>query len=80
MDAAAAAANRIVYFDFDSFVVKDDYRAVVETKAPLFCPISVSNGSWYTEVSRMLLPLSNDGESVAFILGADYSRTAKVIL
>lgn len=33
MDAAAAAANRIVYFDFDSFVVKDDYRAVVETNA-----------------------------------------------
>ncbi|HSI60532.1 MAG TPA: peptidoglycan-associated lipoprotein Pal [Ideonella sp.] len=32
-DAAAAAANRIVYFDFDSFVVKDDYRAVVETNA-----------------------------------------------
>lgn len=61
-------------------VVLQHYRAVVETKAPLFCPISVSNGSWYTEVSRMLLPLSNDGESVAFILGADYSRTAKVIL
>lgn len=30
---ANAAAGRIVYFDFDSFVVKDDYRAVVETNA-----------------------------------------------
>jgi peptidoglycan-associated lipoprotein len=30
-DAALAGAGRIVYFDFDSFVVKDDYRAVVES-------------------------------------------------
>jgi peptidoglycan-associated lipoprotein len=31
--AAAATAGRIVYFDFDSFIVKDDYRAVVESNA-----------------------------------------------
>ncbi len=34
-DAANALANarRIVYFDFDSFVVKDEYRSTVETHA-----------------------------------------------
>jgi peptidoglycan-associated lipoprotein len=32
-NAALANAPRIVYFDFDSFVVKDDYRGVVETQA-----------------------------------------------
>jgi peptidoglycan-associated lipoprotein len=33
--AGAAASNlpRIVYFDFDSYVVKDDYRPVVEANA-----------------------------------------------
>ena len=31
--AAAAGAMRIVYFDFDSFAVKDEYRPVVETQA-----------------------------------------------
>jgi hypothetical protein len=61
-------------------VVLQHYAEVVKTKRPLFCPISVSNGSWYTEVSRLLLPLSNDGETVSFILGADYSRMAKVAL
>ncbi len=30
---AAAGAGRIVYFDFDSFVVKDEYRSVVEAHA-----------------------------------------------
>ena len=30
---ALANAQRIVYFDFDSFVVKDDYRATVEAHA-----------------------------------------------
>jgi len=30
---AGAGAGRIVYFDFDSFVVKDDYRSVVEGNA-----------------------------------------------
>jgi peptidoglycan-associated lipoprotein len=32
-DAAAAGAGRIVYFDFDSYVIKSDYQAVVETHA-----------------------------------------------
>ena len=30
---AAAGAGRVVYFDFDSFVVKDEYRSVVESHA-----------------------------------------------
>ena len=30
---ANAAAGRVVYFDFDSFVVKDEFRPVVETNA-----------------------------------------------
>jgi peptidoglycan-associated lipoprotein len=32
-DAAAAGAGRIVYFDFDSYVIKDDYKALVEAHA-----------------------------------------------
>jgi peptidoglycan-associated lipoprotein len=31
--AAADAAQRIVYFDFDSYVVKDEYRPIIETNA-----------------------------------------------
>ncbi|OYV02062.1 MAG: peptidoglycan-associated lipoprotein [Burkholderiales bacterium PBB5] len=31
--AAATALGRVVYFDFDSYVVKDDYRALVEGHA-----------------------------------------------
>jgi len=31
--AAAAAAARIVYFDFDSFVIKDEYRGLIEAHA-----------------------------------------------
>ena len=61
-------------------VVIQHYREVLKSKQPLFAPISVSNGNWYTEVSRILLPLSNDGETVNFILGADYSRIAPVVL
>ena len=61
-------------------VVLQHYREVVRTRQPLFAPISVSNGNWYTEVSRLLLPLSNEGETVSFILGADYSRTSQVKL
>ncbi len=30
---AAAAAARIVYFDYDSFVVKDEFRPVIEAQA-----------------------------------------------
>ena len=32
-NGGAANAPRVVYFDFDSFVVKDEYRPVVETQA-----------------------------------------------
>ena len=32
-DAAIAAAGRIVYFDFDSFEVKDEFRTLVEAHA-----------------------------------------------
>lgn len=54
-------------------VVIQHYQEVVSTGEPLFAPISVSNGSWYTEVSRLLLPLSGD-DNVNFIMGADYKR------
>lgn len=30
---AATAGSRVVYFDFDSFVVKDEFRPLVETQA-----------------------------------------------
>ena len=32
-DNAAATAGRTVYFDYDSFVVKDEYRSVLEAQA-----------------------------------------------
>jgi PAS domain S-box-containing protein len=51
------------------------YQTVVETRQPLFAPISISNGRWYSEVSRLIMPLSSDDQTVAFIMGADYSRT-----
>lgn len=31
--AAPAAAARIVYFDFDSFVIKDEYRGLIDSNA-----------------------------------------------
>jgi PAS domain S-box-containing protein len=54
-------------------VVTEHYRAVIRTGEPQFAPISVSNGRWYNEVSRLLLPLSGNGE-VNFVMGADYKR------
>jgi peptidoglycan-associated lipoprotein len=30
---AAAARQRVVYFDYDSFVIKDDYKAMIEAHA-----------------------------------------------
>jgi len=50
------------------------YESVVRTRQPLFAPISISNGRWYSEVSRLLMPFSSDGDAVSFIVGADYSR------
>jgi PAS domain S-box-containing protein len=56
-------------------VIVAHYREVARTKRPLFAPISVSNGRWYTEVSRLLLPLAHSGNGeVAFIMAADYKR------
>ena len=52
------------------------YEAVARTRQPLFAPISISNGRWYSEVSRLLMPFSSDDCAVAFIVGADYSRTS----
>jgi PAS domain S-box-containing protein len=54
-------------------VIIQHYREVVKTQQPLYAPISVSNGRWYTEISRLLLPLSGNG-TVNFIMGADYKR------
>jgi len=54
-------------------VVIEHYRDAIRTGEPLFAPISVSNGRWYTEVSRLLLPLSGDGQ-VNLVMAADYRR------
>jgi PAS domain S-box-containing protein len=51
------------------------YHKVVGTREPLFAPISIANGHWYTEVSRLLLPLATEHDAVAFVMGADYVRT-----
>jgi hypothetical protein len=57
-------------------VVIMHYREVVRMRKPLFAPISIANGRWYNEVSRLLLPLTDDGdgEGVAFVMAADYPR------
>jgi PAS domain S-box-containing protein len=57
-------------------VVLMHYREVVRTRQVLFAPISIANGRWYNEVSRMLLPLSDGGDSVGFIMAADYPRVS----
>jgi PAS domain S-box-containing protein len=56
-------------------VVVLQYQEVVRTRQPLFAPVSIANGRWYNEVSRLLLPLADgDDDKVAFIMGADYRR------
>ena len=57
-------------------VITLHYDDVMLTLEPLFAPISIANGRWYTEVSRLLLPLAAEGDSdtVAFIMGIDYMR------
>jgi hypothetical protein len=50
------------------------YREVVRTRQPLFAPISIADGRWYNEVSRLLLPLGDGGDAVAFVMAADYPR------
>ena len=59
-------------------VVIMHYREVVRTRHPLFAPISIANGRWYNEVSRLLLPLANDGDAVAYVMAADYPRHPNV--
>jgi PAS domain S-box-containing protein len=54
-------------------MVIQHYAEVVKTRQPLYAPISLSNGRWYTEVSRLLLPLSSNG-NVNFVMGAEYQR------
>ena len=53
------------------------YQEVVRTQRPLFAPISITTGRWYSEVSHLALPLAAEGEDnkVACIMGADYART-----
>jgi PAS domain S-box-containing protein len=57
-------------------VVIMHYREVVRTRQPLFAPISIANGRWYNEVSRLLLPLGDGdgGDAVALVMAADYPR------
>jgi len=60
--------------------VKQHYKEVVRTHQPVFAPISISNGRWYNEVSRLLLPLAGDidvdgdGDAAAFVMAVDYPR------
>jgi hypothetical protein len=49
-------------------------REVVRTRQPLFVPVSIANGRWYNEVSRLVLPLADVGDAVAFVRAADYPR------
>jgi len=53
------------------------YQEVVSTLQPLFAPISVANGRWYTEVSRLLLPLAaeSDVDTAVSVMGVDYKRS-----
>jgi PAS domain S-box-containing protein len=55
-------------------VVIMHYRDVVRTRQQLFAPISIANGRWYNEVSRLLLPLAETGDAAAFVMAADYPR------
>jgi PAS domain S-box-containing protein len=51
------------------------YHEVVGTREPLFAPISIANGRWYNEVSRLLLPLAIESGTVGFVMGADFVRS-----
>lgn len=52
------------------------YQEVVRTRCPPFAPISIANGRWYSEVSRLLLPIAaeQDANTVGFVMGIDYPR------
>jgi len=55
-------------------IVLMHYREVVQSRKPLFAPVSVSNERWYTKVSRLLLPLSTDGVTIDRVMAADDQR------
>jgi PAS domain S-box-containing protein len=58
-------------------VITLHYDEVVGTRQPLFAPISIANGHWYTEVSRLLLPFAaddGDAATVAYVIAIDYTR------
>lgn len=59
-------------------VINLHYLQAVRTAQPLFAPISISNGRWHTDVSRLVLPLTSEGASgkVTAIMAADYPRRA----
>jgi PAS domain S-box-containing protein len=71
-DLTGCVLNELTPTDLWSVVILH-YQDVVRTQRPLFAPISISNGRWYTEVSRLLLPLSGNGH-VNFVMAADYRR------
>jgi PAS domain S-box-containing protein len=77
-DLTGSFLDELTPIDLWSVVVAH-YREVVRTKMPLFAPISVANGRWYNEVSRLLLPLSSGSNTVAFVMGADYPRNEPAI-
>lgn len=56
-------------------VIMMHYLEAVVTRKPVFAPITIANGRWYTEVSRLLLPLARGGDDVAYVMAADYVRT-----
>jgi PAS domain S-box-containing protein len=55
-------------------VISLHYHEVVGSREPLFAPISIANGHWYNEVSRLLLPLATERGTVGFVMGVDYVR------
>jgi PAS domain S-box-containing protein len=72
-DLSGATLDELTPKDLWSVVIMH-YREVVRTQQPLFAPISIANGRWYSEVSRLLLPLANGSATVAFVMAADYPR------
>jgi PAS domain S-box-containing protein len=72
-DLSATILDELTPKDLWSVVIMH-YREVVWTRQPLFAPISIANGRWYNEVSRLLLPLAGGDDAVAFVMGADYPR------
>jgi hypothetical protein len=57
-------------------VIVQHYQEVVRTFNPLFAPISIANGRWYSEVSRLLMPLATEDniDQVSLVMAIDYRR------